>query len=58
MEKVDRSASNVWRSLLQGEFEANPFVLDQMQQKSTLERFQREVRELLLLESLQHFVKT
>ncbi len=43
MEKSNPSASNVWKSLLVGQYEANPLVLDQMQQKMTLQRFQFEV---------------
>ena len=41
--KSDRSASNCWRSLLEDQYEADPWVLDQMEKKLTLERFQREV---------------
>ena len=43
LEKVDRSAGNTWRSLLDGQYEANAYLYDQMQQKMTLERFQTEV---------------
>ena len=43
LEKVDKSAENVWKSLIVGQYEADPFVFDQMQQKMTLERFQTEV---------------
>ena len=42
--KSDRSASNCWKSLLEGgQYKCNPWVLDQMEKKLTLERFQREV---------------
>ena len=41
--KSDRSAGNCWRSLLEDSYEADPWVLDQMEKKLTLERFQREV---------------
>ena len=48
LEKVDKSAGNVWKSLLVGQYEADSFVFDQMQQKMTLERFQREVQTVCL----------
>ena len=42
--KSDRSASNCWKSLLEGgQYKCNPWVLDQMEKKLTLERFQKEV---------------
>ena len=44
LEKIDKSAGNVWKSLIVGQYEADPFIFDQMQQKMTLERFQTEVR--------------
>jgi hypothetical protein len=44
MQKGDRQASNLWPSLLVGQFAANPLDLDNTQKKLTLERFQREVR--------------
>ncbi|XP_043089186.1 nudC domain-containing protein 2 [Puntigrus tetrazona] len=40
--KSNREAGNCWRSLLEGEFTADPWIQDQMQRKLTLERFQRE----------------
>ena len=41
--KSDRSASNCWKSLLEGgQYKCSPWVLDQMEKKLTLERFQRE----------------
>ena len=42
--KSDRDASSCWRSLLEGEYMCDPYVLDQMEKKLTLERFQREVQ--------------
>lgn len=44
MVKSDRSPANCWMSLLENEFESDPFVFDKMEKKLTLERFQREVR--------------
>ena len=41
--KSDRDAANCWRSLLEGQYECDAMVLDQMEKKMTLERFQREV---------------
>ncbi|XP_016326941.1 nudC domain-containing protein 2 [Sinocyclocheilus anshuiensis] len=40
--KSNREAGNCWRSLLEGEYAADPWVQDQMQRKLTLERFQRD----------------
>ncbi|KAL8211681.1 UNVERIFIED_CONTAM: NudC domain-containing protein 2 [Gekko kuhli] len=40
--KTSRDAGNCWRSLLEDEYAADPWVQDQMQRKLTLERFQRE----------------
>lgn len=50
--KSDRSPANCWMSLLEGEFECDPFVFDKMEKKMTLERFQREVRLLRVTEKL------
>ena len=44
--KSDRHAGNCWRSLLEGQYECDPWVFDQMEKKLTLERFQREVCQL------------
>ena len=44
--KSDKSAGNVWPSLLDGQFDADPLVFDKMEKKMTLERFQREVRKI------------
>lgn len=41
--KSDRDAGNCWRSLLDGQYECDAKVMDQMEKKMTLERFQREV---------------
>ena len=42
--KSDRNASNCWKSPMEGgQYKCNPWVLDQMEKKLTLERFQREV---------------
>eukprot|EP00062_Callorhinchus_milii_P016504 gi/632967831/ref/XP_007900199.1/ PREDICTED: nudC domain-containing protein 2 [Callorhinchus milii] len=40
--KSNREAGNCWPSLLEGQYSADAWVQDQMQQKLTLERFQRE----------------
>ncbi|XP_038628309.1 nudC domain-containing protein 2 [Tachyglossus aculeatus] len=40
--KTKRDAGNCWSSLLENEYEADPWVRDQMQKKLTLERFQNE----------------
>lgn len=41
--KSHRDAANCWRSLLEGQYAADAYVLDQMEKKLTLERFQNEV---------------
>lgn len=41
--KSHRDASNCWKSLLESEYAVSPWVLDQMEKKLTLERFQIEV---------------
>ena len=41
--KSDRSPANCWLSLVEGQYESDPFVFDKMEKKMTLERFQREV---------------
>lgn len=41
--KSHREASNCWKSLLEGQYAVSPLVLDQMEKKLTLERFQTEV---------------
>ena len=41
--KSDRDAANCWHSLLEGQYECDPVIKDQMEKKMTLERFQREV---------------
>ena len=41
--KSDRTAGSCWKSLLDGQYEADPWTWDQMQQKLTLERYQIEV---------------
>lgn len=41
--KSDRDAANCWKSLLEGQYKCDPMVMDQMEKKMTLERFQREV---------------
>ncbi len=43
--KSHREASNCWKSLLEGQYEVNPWDLDLMEKKLTLERFQTEVRQ-------------
>uniref|UniRef100_UPI00358FC16C nudC domain-containing protein 2 n=1 Tax=Myxine glutinosa TaxID=7769 RepID=UPI00358FC16C len=40
--KSVRQASHCWSALLKGSFMADPWTLDQMQRKLTLERFQTE----------------
>ncbi|XP_067851900.1 nudC domain-containing protein 2 [Heptranchias perlo] len=40
--KSNREAGNCWSSLLDGQYNADPLVHDEMQKKLTLERFQRE----------------
>ncbi|KAI0216949.1 NudC domain-containing protein 2 [Lamellibrachia satsuma] len=40
--KSDRTAGSCWKSLLDGQYEADPWTWDQMQQKLTLERYQIE----------------
>ena len=45
--KSYRTAADCWPSLLEGQYEANALVRDQMQQKLTLERFQREVTTIM-----------
>ncbi|XP_051870234.1 nudC domain-containing protein 2 isoform X1 [Pristis pectinata] len=40
--KSNREAGNCWPSLLEGQYNADPLVQDEMQKKLTLERFQRE----------------
>ena len=47
--KSDGDAANCWRSLLEGQYECDAMVLDQMEKKMTLERFQREVYNTVLL---------
>ena len=47
--KSDRDAANCWRSLLEGQYECDPMVMDQMEKKMTLERFQREVSCVVLV---------
>ncbi len=44
--KSDRTPANCWMSLLENEFECDPFVFDKMEKKMTLERFQNEVRKM------------
>ena len=41
--KSDKEASSCWKSLLEGQYHCDPYILDQMEKKLTLERFQREV---------------
>lgn len=41
--KSHRDAANCWKSLLEGQYAADAYVLDQMEKKLTLERFQNEV---------------
>ena len=41
--KSHRDAANCWKSLLKGQYAADPYVFDQMERKLTLERFQNEV---------------
>lgn len=41
--KSGREASNCWPSLLEGMYQCNPLVFNEMEKKLTLERFQREV---------------
>ncbi len=43
LQKSERQASNLWKSLLQGQYAADAWLLDNTQKKLTLERFQREV---------------
>ncbi len=50
--KSDRSPANCWMSLLENEFECDPFVFDKMEKKITLERFQNEVINTHVSESL------
>lgn len=47
--KSDRDAANCWQSLLEGQYECDPMVMDQMEKKMTLERFQREVSDSFII---------
>lgn len=40
--KSNKQADNCWRSLLKGQYEADPSTFDQMEKKLTLQRFQYE----------------
>ncbi len=40
--KTDKEAKNTWMSLLEGQYEANPYIFDEMEKKMSLERFQKE----------------
>ncbi|KAL3880631.1 hypothetical protein ACJMK2_032855 [Sinanodonta woodiana] len=40
--KAYTTADHCWKSLIQGQYEANPWTFDQMEKKLTLERFQKE----------------
>ena len=44
LQKQARRPGNTWPSLLAGQYAAAAAVLDDMEKKMTLERFQREVR--------------
>lgn len=43
--KSERDAGNCWQSLLEGQYETDAWVFNEMEKKMTLERFQREVCE-------------
>ena len=49
MVKSGREASNCWPSLLIDQYHCNPMVYNEMEKKLTLERFQREVRQCVLV---------
>ncbi|XP_041456039.1 nudC domain-containing protein 2-like isoform X1 [Lytechinus variegatus] len=40
--KSNRQADNCWKSLLKGQYEADPLTFDRMEKKLTLQRFQYE----------------
>lgn len=49
MIKSGRDASNCWPSLIEGMYQSDPMVFNEMEKKLTLERFQREVCKLCRL---------
>ena len=49
--KSFKEASSCWKSLLEDQYHCDPYILDQMEKKLTLERFQREVMDCASLQS-------
>ena len=41
--KVNKDATNCWKSLLEDKFPVDPWTFSEMEKKMVLERFQREV---------------
>ncbi|XP_067899996.1 nudC domain-containing protein 2 isoform X2 [Heterodontus francisci] len=58
LRKSNREAGNCWSSLLEGQYNADPLLQDEMQKKLTLERFQREITIYRITELLQHNLLT
>ena len=54
--KSDRDAANCWRSLLEGQYECDPMIMDQMEKKMTLEKISKRSKLCCTSMALLHLI--